>query len=210
MAAGFPVIDRPDLKTVLVLTHDVDTAGRQRAMADSLVAAWKRGPWPPDVLSWSCFISTDGASLLSYTQSAAAHPHTALPGLGGAGEQPTVYQLYRSLTTAGETPVPECLVTALFATDGPRRQREFVDTLLAALPEDEGHPGAISAHFHLSTDGAHLLNYTEWTSEEAHQEAAASGAHDDLHDIFANTPGVRFLRGKRYHLHHSMTAPVIT
>ncbi|WP_410582639.1 antibiotic biosynthesis monooxygenase family protein [Amycolatopsis sp. lyj-108] len=179
-------------------------------MADSLVSAWKQSPWPPDVLSWSCFISTDGANVLSYTQSTADHPHTALPCLGGTGEQPTVYQLYRSLTTAGETRVPGCVVTALFATDGPRRQREFVDTLLAALPEDEGHPGAISAHFHLSVDGTRLLNYTEWTAEEAHREAATSGAHDDLHDIFANTPGVRSLRGKRYHLHHSLTAPATT
>ncbi|WP_246083613.1 antibiotic biosynthesis monooxygenase [Nonomuraea diastatica] len=94
-----------------------------------------------------------------------------------------------------------CLVTAAFDVDGPERQRHFVDSLIAAQPEDAHQPGAGRAHFLLSTDGSRVLLHTEWTSQEAHQQAATTGAHDELHDLFSSTPGVRSLRGRRYHLH---------
>ncbi|GAB3500363.1 antibiotic biosynthesis monooxygenase [Amycolatopsis cihanbeyliensis] len=202
MTARFPVVDRADAATVLIAQYDVDTS-RQRAEAAAFRTAWA-GDWPGGVLSAACFLSTDGTGVLTYAQSAVDQPSTALPG---TREQPLVYRLHHSITTPDDTRIPGCLVTALFATEGPERQHRFVDALLAALPEDEGHPGAISAHFHLSTDGTRLLNYTEWTSEQAHHEAAASGAHDELHELFTRFPGVRSLRGKRYHLAHALDAP---
>lgn len=72
-------------------------------------------------------------------------------------------------------------------------------------PDDAVHPGAVSAHFLLSADGTRVLNYTEWTSAEAHQEAADAGGHDKFHEIFSGTPGVRSTHGKRYHLHRSLS-----
>jgi hypothetical protein len=206
MTARFPTIQRPDARTVLIASRDVPGASEQRVVAERLAADWQRESWPSDVVSLNCFVSTDGASALAYVQSSAEQPRTDLPGVRTLGAEPIAYRVYRSLTAPEETRVPGYLVTALFTIDGPELQRRFVDSLIAALPEDDGHPGAISAHFHLSLDGRRMLNYTEWTSQEAHSEAAASGAHDELHDIFANTPGVRPLGGRRYHLHYSVTA----
>ncbi|WP_168200927.1 antibiotic biosynthesis monooxygenase [Allokutzneria sp. NRRL B-24872] len=208
MAVPFPVVDRPDVRTVLVAFRDVADEREQRTVAEQLLIDWQREPWPADVVSLSCYLGTDGASVLAYIQRTSEQPSGDLPGLHALGAEPIAYRVYRSLTTPEETRVPGCLVTALFTVDGPERQRWFVDSLIAALPEDDGHPGAISAHFHLSLDGRWMLNYTEWTSAEAHGEAAASGAHDDLHDLFANTPGVQPLGGHRYRLQCSLTAPV--
>lgn len=99
------------------------------------------------------------------------------------------------------------MVTAAFDVDGPERQRHFVETLTAALPDDDGHPAAISAHFLLSTDGTRVLHYTEWTSAQAHREAADAGTHDKVHETFSSAPGVRLTHGKRYHLHRSLSRP---
>ncbi|MFC4610461.1 hypothetical protein ACFO9E_22035 [Streptomyces maoxianensis] len=70
-----------------------------------------------------------------------------------------------------------------------------------------GHPGAISAHFLHSADGSRVLLYTGWTSVEAHQEAAEAGHHDEGHEIFSSTPGVRPTGGGGYHLHRSLSLP---
>ncbi|MEU0217996.1 hypothetical protein ABZ281_24090 [Streptomyces sp. NPDC006265] len=44
-----------------------------------------------------------------------------------------------------------------------------------ALDDDpEGHAGLVSAHFHLSTDGGHVLNYAEWPSADAYDRALAA------------------------------------
>ncbi|MGX5186742.1 hypothetical protein ACWKT5_29240 [Streptomyces avermitilis] len=51
------------------------------------------------------------------------------------------------------------------------------------------------------------LDYSEWTSAEVHQEAAESGRHDKVHEIFSHTPGVRLTHRKRYHLHRSLPRP---
>ena len=37
--------------------------------------------------------------------------------------------------------------------------------------ERDQHPGGISAHFHLSTDGTRVLNYAEWETAQAHIDA---------------------------------------
>lgn len=91
--------------------------------------------------------------------------------------------------------------------DGPERQRSFTDAVIAAQPKDGGHSGAISAHFLHSADGSRVLLYTEWTGAEAHQEAAEAGDHDQGHEIFSSTPGVRLTHGGRYRLHRSPALP---
>ncbi|MER6806980.1 MULTISPECIES: antibiotic biosynthesis monooxygenase family protein [Streptomyces] len=117
---------------------------------------------------------------------------------------PPRYRLYRSLAEQDETRVPGCLITAAFDVDGPERQSSFTDAVIAAQPEEGGHPGAISAHFLHSADGSRVLLYTEWTSVEAHQEAAEAGDHDKGHEIFSGTPGVRLTHGGRWHLRHTL------
>jgi heme-degrading monooxygenase HmoA len=118
----------------------------------------------------------------------------AVPAAG-----PPRYRLYRSLAEEHETRVPGCLITAAFDVDGPERQRSFTDAVIAAQPREGGHPGAVSAHFLHSVDGSRVLLYTEWTSTEAHQEAAEAGDHDKGHELFSGTPGVRLTHGGRFH-----------
>ncbi|MCC9710663.1 antibiotic biosynthesis monooxygenase [Streptomyces sp. MNU76] len=126
----------------------------------------------------------------------------------GPARKPARYRPHHSLAEEHETRVPGCLITAAFDVDGPERQRHLVDSLIAVQPEDGGHPGAISAHFLLSTDGTRVLLYTEWTSIETHQGAAEAGDHDKGHEIMSGTPGVRLTHGGRYRLRRSLPLPL--
>ncbi|MGA5442351.1 antibiotic biosynthesis monooxygenase [Streptomyces griseoincarnatus] len=207
---AFPDITRPDADTVVIATRYAGDRERQLRMADTGIGKYDRGPWVRGIASLSWFLSTDGETVLTCAQWTSIAAHDAY--LRGSGTSATLagpprYRLYRSLARADETRTPGCLVTAAFDVEGPERQRHFVDTLTAALPDDGSHPGALSAHFLLSADGTRVLNYTEWTSADAHQEAAASGFHDKVHEIFSRTPGVRLTHGKRYHLHRSLSRP---
>ena len=160
-------------------------------------------------MSW--FASTDGETLLTLAQWDSAVAHDAYLRGGGYAAPlagPPRYGLHRSLTEAHEPPAPGCLITAAFDVDGPERQRHLVDSLIAVQPEDGFHPGAVSAHFLLSADGTRVLLYTEWTSIEAHQEAAEAGDHDKGHEIMSGTPGVRLTGGGRYHLRRSLSLPL--
>ncbi len=206
---AFPDLTRSDADTVVIGSQYAGTREEQLRTADTEAGEYDRGPWAHGLAALSWFTSTDGETVLTCAQWTTAAAHDAY--LRGRGFQvplagPPRYRLYRSLTQADETRTPGCLVTAAFDVDGPDRQRYFVDTLTAALPND-AHPGAISAHFLLSADGTRVLNYTEWTSAEAHQEAADAGTHDKVHEIFSRTPGVRLTHGKRYHLHRSLSRP---
>jgi deazaflavin-dependent oxidoreductase (nitroreductase family) len=107
--------------------------------------------------------STDGETVLVY-----AHDAVDLPGA-------TEYRLYRSAVR--ENPPPTgCVVVVSVEFDGPdeQRQREWVDTVFEALESETDPPaGGISARFHLSTDGTRVLNFAEWTDEQAHRDALA-------------------------------------
>ncbi|MBT2366129.1 antibiotic biosynthesis monooxygenase [Streptomyces sp. ISL-10] len=168
-------------------------------MADTDIGEYDRGPWVRGIAALSWFLSTDQETVLTCAQWTSATAHDAYlrdSGTAAALAGPPRYRLYRSLAQADETRPPGCLVTAAFDVDGPACQRHFVDTLTAALPTEGSHPGALSAHLLLSADGTRVLNYTEWTSAEAHQEAAESGLHDKVHEIFSHTPGVRLTHGR--------------
>ncbi|WP_149827332.1 antibiotic biosynthesis monooxygenase [Streptomyces tailanensis] len=211
ISPAFPRIARSDVPLIVIGTRYAGGPDHQRRMADADAHEFDRGPWAGGraVITW--FLSMDGETLLTCAQwdSDAAYdaylrgngPATPLAG-------PPGYRLYRSLAEEGETRTPGCLITAAFDVDGPERQRYFTDAVIAAQPEEGGHPGAISAHFLLSTDGTRVLLYTEWTSTEAHQEAAEAGDHDKGHDIFSSTPGVRLTHGNRYHLHRALSRPL--
>jgi hypothetical protein len=182
-----PDIARSEVSLVVVSQWTAGTPERQRAAGELSLAAWARVPWPKDLLSLSCLLSSDGEAVLSYAQwksgeaavefrrtqgpTLARGIDDAVPGLQGTG--PVPYRLYRSAVRDG-APVPGCIVVVSVTFEGPdeQRQREWVDAVFDALAaETDPHPGGIGAHFHLSTDGTRVLNYAEWTSKEAHREA---------------------------------------
>ena len=202
----FPDVTRPGVGAIEVSPIFAGSAEQQGETADALLGLREREPLPEGFISLSVFASTDGEALLTYAQwvndEEARQAHIREHPTAGPQDapDPVRYRVYRSLDGSDGTGTPGCLVTATFDTDGPERQRYFTDALIAAQPRDVHTPGALDAHFHLSTDGTRILLYTLWASEQAHAEAAEAGTHDGGHEIFSNTPGVRPTYGRRYTL----------
>ncbi|MET9681970.1 antibiotic biosynthesis monooxygenase family protein [Streptomyces coeruleorubidus] len=190
-SAPFPDLTAPG--TLVIGTQYADGLERQQAAAEAEFQSLTSPPAGLATVSW--FLSTDGETVLTLAQWTDG---TAVP------PGPPRYRLYRSLVEEHETRVPGCLITAAFDVDGPERQHSFTDAVIEAQPREGGHPGAISAHFLHSLDGSRVLLCTEWTSVEAHQEAAEAGDHDKGHELFSGTPGVRLTHGGRFHLHRAL------
>ena len=176
-ASQMPEIARPDAGVALVTQWTVGAPDRQEASADAALAAWERVPWPQDLLSMNSYVGTSGADVLTYSQWTSAEAYREFLRSGGPPPDierpdPVMYRLYRS-RTSNRRP-PGCIVVVEVKFDGPDepRQRRWVDTVFEALDaEPVLHPGGIAGYFHLSIDGTRVLNYAEWTSEEAHCEA---------------------------------------
>ncbi len=199
-----PDIARPDADTVLV----VETP----AMPEDVFAELEQKSWPEGLISFSTFAGTDGGTTLSYTQwSEGTADRAFLRALTGA--EPVEYRLYRSQTRE-DPPVPGCVVVVSVEFDGPdhQRQRRWVDTVFEALAaETVLHPGGISGHFHASTDGTRVLNYAEWTDEQAHRDALARSGQGAVGSApewrkVQEFPGVRDSGFRRYHLLRSVSA----
>ena len=78
----------------------------------------------------------------------------------------------------------------------PGAQRDWVDTVLAALESDpHSPPGLLAATFFLSDDSGHVLNLAEWTSAEAHRAALQRGADAHAqHGSLGDSPQWRAVR----------------
>ncbi|NDZ76012.1 antibiotic biosynthesis monooxygenase [Streptomyces sp. SID10362] len=225
-----PQLTRPDVLAPFFSTWRVGTPERQRQTVDAIARTWERRPWPADDLrGYHVYTGHDGSTLLHHSQWAseqayetfvldptAASPRahrqervdeidTAVPGIErlGLGR----YRRHRSLTREdGAAPVPGCIVIVDVEFEGPdpERQRAWVDAVCEALAsEPDPHPGGISAHFHLSTDGTRVLNYAEWESAQAHIDALAApgdgvGSATSAWERVQNWPGLKSSTVGRY------------
>ncbi|MET7363150.1 antibiotic biosynthesis monooxygenase [Streptomyces sp. NPDC005562] len=156
------------------------------------------------LLSYAVYAGADGSTVLHHSQwrDEAAYQEffahsgngrdarnadidAAVPGIARLGLNKT--RLYRSWTGnregdgdgdgGREGREPGTVVIVQIDFDGPDadRQRAWVDGVVEALDTDPaGHPGLLSAHFHVSTDGRRVVNYAEWESEQAHVDALAA------------------------------------
>lgn len=96
-------------------------------------------------------------------------------------------------------------MTPVFDVDGPERQRRFIDEVFAMTRDVAPMPGSIAAHFHISADGARVLNYAEWRDEQAHIDMVA--ADDPLGirgRITGGIEGVRPCGYRRWRLHTAL------
>ncbi|MFE9022957.1 hypothetical protein ACFYNL_30920 [Streptomyces sp. NPDC007808] len=215
-SAPLPRMDRPDADIVLVSRRFVGDRDRQKGAVESIMAHWSSLPLPAEFRSLSCFESIDGEHVMTISQWAdessfdefsKAHPPLPIPGLeteADAGRlRPQVFRRYRSNTSGGAEDAV-CVVTPVFDVDGPERQRQAVDALLDG-PLGESFPGLKAMHFHLSTDGVHVLNYAEWTSADAHRAFLESELSSRAFTTLQGLGGVRGLGGKCYVLHHQLT-----
>ena len=194
LTGTLPDIDRPDVEVEVVHQHAVETSGEQREFADATLATWDAAPWPEGVLSRTCYRSIDGQRVLTYEQRNGDHARTV--DHGGIA-----YRLYRS-GTRDAAPVPGCIVIVEVQTDGDDTARRWIDTVFEALAaETTVHPGGISGHFHISLDGTRVMNYAEWTSEQAHVEALSgtgSIGRGPAWQRVQTMPGVTNLGFRRY------------
>ncbi|ARZ68943.1 hypothetical protein SMD11_3306 [Streptomyces albireticuli] len=222
-APVFPDVDRPDSGLALVTPLYVGTPGIQRAVADAVLAEWTAAPRPGGLLSQSCYVSVCGENVWTYEQWTGLDAYRAsgrlyerpatLRGIGEDGadierSSPIAFRLYRSNLYDGTEGVPTRVVVPAFDVDGRAAQRGLIDALLDG-PLAEGPPGLFAAHFHYSLDGSRVLNYAEFTDDQAHMDFLAGPKAAAATRLTAETPGVRGIGGKRYILHGSVgTAPL--
>lgn len=218
-----PVLDRPDVGAPFFSTWQVGTPLRQRRTVEAIADTWLRRPWPTDGLSgYFVYAAEDGSGLLHYSQWVDEQAYeafvrtrrqerndaidTAVPGIQRV--ELGRYRHYRSLTRDGDRAarVPGCVVIVDIEFDGPdpARQRAWVDAVEEALAaEPNPHPGGISAHFHLGTDGTRVLNYAEWETAQHHIDALAApgdgvGSPSALWQRVQTWPGLKGSTVKRY------------
>ena len=183
-----PEMNRPEVGAPFFSTWRVG-APSDRATVEAIAATWESRPWPTEgLLGYHVYTGNDGATLLHHSQWRSEQDYeafvkvhrqervdeidVAVPGVErmGLGR----YRHYRSGVQGAETRVPGCVVIVEIEFEGPDpdRQRAWVDAVFEALEsEPDQHPGGISAHFHLSTDGTRVLNYAEWETAQAHIDA---------------------------------------
>jgi heme-degrading monooxygenase HmoA len=217
-----PDITRTDADIALINEWTVDTPKRQRAAAETAIDAVEHGPWPEGLLSDNYFVEIDGDTVLHYSQWTSEETADewvrtdrqewtqridAVPDI--ERHEITPYRLYRSFVPDGSPHRRGCIVVISFETDGPEWQRKLVDWLVERLPDNPPPPGNISNHFHLSTDGTRVFNYTEWTDEEAHQDTVENHLREDdeVPQMIDAMAGVRGLGYKRFNLHQSLAKP---
>ncbi|MBH5336953.1 antibiotic biosynthesis monooxygenase [Streptomyces pactum] len=223
---------RPGVGAPMFSTWRVGTPERQRTVADAIAATWEKRPWPaPDLLSYGIYAAADGDTLMHYSQwtseeayFAFFHNHrqerndeidAAVPGIERVGL--SRYRLYRShvpdpVRRAATEPGLIVTVDIHFDAATAGRRTEWIDTVIGALDEGaEEHRELLGAHFHLLENGAkHLgsaadrvLNYAEWTSEEAYE--TAQGADRPGWHRVRDFPGHRQVTGTRYRLLRHLT-----
>jgi hypothetical protein len=189
----YPDLTRPDVGAPFFSTWRVGTPERQRETVDAIAATWERRAWPADGgLGYYVYVGDDGTTLLHHSQWAREQDFeafvktrrqervdeidTAVPGIERVALDR--YQRYRSRERAvGDTRVPGLVLVGRieFEKGASGQRREWVDLVLDALADPaESDRGLISAHFHLSQDGTHVLNYAEWESPGSYDEAIAS------------------------------------
>ncbi|TQE32387.1 hypothetical protein Sipo7851_23715 [Streptomyces ipomoeae] len=216
---GWPDVARAGVGTVVITIRHVGDPERGRELAAVADAERQKEGWPGGLLSWSLFVGTDGRALMAYEQwtddgaldAALAGPVPYVPGIPGTEPSaPVRYRVDRVYPGGADGERAGCLVTPVFDTDGPERQRYFIDELFAMTRDDTTKdvgqmPGALSAYFHVSADGTRVFNYAEWTDEEAHLAAVgAPDTADSRQRVTGEIPGVRPSAYHRWHLYTAL------
>lgn len=180
-----PDVARADVGLVAVAQWSAAGPKAQRAIADAAIDAWNQVGWPDGLVSHWCLLGTDERSVLHYIQSAGEDAARRFVSTGKAAwtqaaesavpefhrHGVTCYRVYRGRFFTPAPEAPGCVVAVRREFDGPdpQRARAWVDAMFAATGEDAPLPGMIAAHMHVSFDGVRVLNFAQWTSEQAHQ-----------------------------------------
>lgn len=190
-----PDLARADAAAHFFSTWRVGTPERQARAVEAIAHAWERRPWPTEGLrAYHVYTGHDGETLMHHSrwvdeaayeafvktrrQERVDEIDTAVPGIERVGLDRYRYHRGRE-RAAGDDRTPGLIVTVRidFEPAAAGRRADWIDLVVEALAgEPTWHRGLIAAHFHLSTDGGHVLNYAEWESAGAHDEALAADA----------------------------------
>ncbi|ROT33855.1 antibiotic biosynthesis monooxygenase [Micromonospora sp. HM5-17] len=200
-----PDVRRTDATAVFVSTWYVPDPESRSRLLGGLGRQWRDPAGGAGIVSASSFVSVAGDTILAYVQCAdPAGYRRAMRSTPGAVQVGAVeYRLRRCVVCADGA--PGCVVVATFDVDGPDRQAHIVDAIVDAIEQapPDGQPGLLAANFHVSVDGSRVLNYAEWTTDEAHETFLAGSTRATALRISTTTPGVRPIGFTRYHLHES-------
>ncbi|KMS80016.1 hypothetical protein ACH49_09925 [Streptomyces leeuwenhoekii] len=220
--AAHPDLTRTDVAAPFFSTWRVGTPERQRQAVEAIARAWERRPWPGEGLqAYHVYTGHDGETLMHHSRWVSEQAYeafsktrrqervdeidTAVPDIERLGLHR--YRYHRSRErAAGDERTPGLIVTVRigFEEAAAGRRADWIDLVLKALADEPAeHRGLIAAHFHLSTDGSHVLNYAEWESAPAYDEALAApgrgiGAATELWERVRTYPGVTGFTGSRY------------
>jgi hypothetical protein len=191
---------------------------RQQAMADAVMAHRRRLPRPDGLLFLDCFLSTDGTLVWFFTGWASPEAHArhrdspAHAELTGVTERAVPDTTHVQTITArphgglgmggADAPLPGCTVLVTIDTDSPALQTTVAETIRAHVATPP--PGGVGGRLYFSTDGRHVLNYAQWTSEEAHREAVGSPALGGSKGIFDGISGIEGGSMNRYQLYRRL------
>jgi hypothetical protein len=207
-APAGPDIRRPDAHAVFVTQWHVPGRAAGIALLDEVVDQWRGADRPDGVIAFHGYLNTDDDTVLTYVQAHRADAYRPFVRTlsGAARAEPVEYRLRRSVVLDSRARPPGCAVVASFDVDGAERQERIIESVVGALsgaPANQ-HRGMLTAHFHASTDGTRVLNYAEWTSDEAHEVFLRGATRQATLRATGATPGVRPIGFKRYHLHQSI------
>ncbi|WP_406456030.1 antibiotic biosynthesis monooxygenase [Streptomyces sp. NBC_00876] len=204
-----PDIARPDVTSVHITHWYAPDRAAALALLDDVSAQWAAAAWPKGLLSFHAYLSTDGDTVLTYVQATRPTAHHDLVRTlhGPAAAAAVSYRLHTSIVLDHSGTPPGAVVVATFDVDGAERQERIVESVAKAVTEapPAQREGMIGAHFHTATDGSRVLNYAEWTGDEAHLAFLDGAARAATLRATGATPGVRPIGFRRFHLHHGIT-----
>ncbi|HEY9332620.1 MAG TPA: antibiotic biosynthesis monooxygenase [Streptomyces sp.] len=204
-----PDIARPDATSIHVTHWYAPDRTAALALLGEVSTRWADAAWPEGLLSFHAYLSTEGDTVLAYVQAAhpTAHAELVRTLRGPASAAAVSYRLHTSVVLDRSGAPPGAVVVATFDVDGAERQERIVASVAKAVTEapQAEREGMIGAHFHASADGSRVLNYAEWTSDDAHLAFLDGAARRATLRATGETPGVRPIGFRRFHLHHALT-----
>jgi hypothetical protein len=181
----YPSIINPEAGMVLVTEWKVGDKKDQRKVADASLDNIGNGFWPDGLLTYYTYLGTDGETILHYSHWRHERDHIRFMEQGLPKRLDDLlkevqikdrnmlgkFRIYRTMP-GDSTVTPGCIVIIREEFESPELTSDWIDTVIDALASENQLPeGGLSAYFHISLDGKSMLNYAEWASEQAHQNA---------------------------------------
>ncbi len=176
-----PEINRPSVGLILMSEWLVNGDEEQVKVADAAMKVWEQFPNPEGLLSYSCYLGLDGNNIAYYSQWKDEESQQQFLHLlkrkkkineTSQFEREMVGKFCLCRSAVSDTSaVPGCIVIVRRKYESAEITSKFIDAAYNAVKaEEQEWTGSISAHFHISINRSVMVNYAEWTSEQAYQD----------------------------------------